>query len=101
MSDAFPPEVVAQVMAHMNEDHVDDSLLIVRALGGLTAAESARMSGMDAEGIDFLAVLAGTEIPVRLPWSQRLTERAQVRVEVVKLHDRAAEVAGGTPGAGH
>ncbi len=95
MTTPFTPEVVTQVAAHMNGDHTDDNLLIVRALGGHPEAQSARMSGMDADGIDFRATLPSGEVSVRLQWSHRLTERAQVRLEVVALHERAVEVSGG------
>ena len=97
MTDPFSPEVVAQIMAHMNGDHAADNLTIVRALGPLPGAERARMSGMDAEGIDFAALVEGHEVPVRLPWSQRLTERAQVRPEVVRMHEQAVAALGGAP----
>jgi hypothetical protein len=33
----------------VNDDHADDSLLIVRTFGGQLAAMAARMSGMDAD----------------------------------------------------
>jgi putative heme iron utilization protein len=87
--DPFTHEVVGQIMRHMNDDHPDDSLLIVRALGGHRGATAARMSGMDADGIDFAATVDGVETAVRLPWTERLTERAQVRREVVAMHERA------------
>ena len=55
------------------------------------------MSGMDADGIDFEATVAGGGTQqVRLPWSTRLTERAQVRAEVVRMHDEAVARGGGT-----
>uniref|UniRef100_UPI002594DDC9 DUF2470 domain-containing protein n=1 Tax=uncultured Gordonia sp. TaxID=198437 RepID=UPI002594DDC9 len=45
----FSPDVVAAVLAHMNDDHADDSLLICRALGGRPDAVAARMTGFDHE----------------------------------------------------
>jgi heme oxygenase (biliverdin-producing, ferredoxin) len=90
---AFPPDVIAAIMRHVNEDHPADSLLIVRILGGLPAAEDAVMSGMDADGIDFTVRLGGgDQCALRLPWSERLTERAQVRAEVVRMYEAARAV---------
>ena len=81
-------------MGHMNGDHGEDNLLIVRTLGGHPAAEQAVMSGMDADGIDFsVTVVGGAVEQVRLPWSRRLTERAQVRAEVVRMHAEATNAA--------
>jgi heme oxygenase len=97
--DPFPPEVVEQIMRHMNDDHADDSLLIVQALGGRPAATAVRMSGMDADGIDF--TVSGESVPVRVPFSHRLSERAEVRLEVVRMYQEACAALGrqaATPG---
>lgn len=96
-NEAFPPEVVAQIMNHMNVDHAGDSVLICRALGGQPGASEAQMTGMDSDGIDFSAVVDGTELPVRIAWSQRLTARPQVREEVVRMYQQACAVLGVTP----
>lgn len=96
----FGPDVVAAIMRHMNDDHADDSLLICRALGGQPSADAAAMTGMDADGIDFVAVVRGDDVSVRVPFSERLTERGQVRLEVVRMHDEACEVLGVAPRGG-
>jgi putative heme iron utilization protein len=90
----FPPEAVAQIATHMNGDHADDNLLIVRALGGIPRATAARMSGLDADAMEFAAVVDGIEVPVRVPFSERLTERRQVRAEAVRMHREACAALG-------
>jgi putative heme iron utilization protein len=90
----FSPEVIAAVTRHMNVDHADDSLLICRALGGQPEATSATMTGMDADGIDFAVVVGGREVPARVPWAAPVTERAQVRAEVVRMYHDACEALG-------
>jgi putative heme iron utilization protein len=82
----FPPEVVAQIADHMNGGHADDNVLIVRALGGIPQATAARVSGLDADALEFAAVVDGIEVPVRVPFAERLTERAQVRTETVRMY---------------
>ena len=94
MSTPFTPEVVEAVKRHMNDDHADDALLICRALGGRPTATAARTTGVDADAIEFAAVVEGKEVPVRLPWGTTLTERAQVRTEVVRLYREACAVLG-------
>ncbi len=97
MSGPFPPDVVASVVRHMNDDHAGDCLLICRSLGGRPDATAARMSGMDADGFDFRATVDGVEVPVRVPFAHRLTERRQVRLEAVRMYHRACELLGIEP----
>jgi putative heme iron utilization protein len=91
MTNPFPPEAVEQITRHMNDDHADDNLLIVRALGGIPSATAARVTGLDADAMEFAAVLDGIEVPVSIPFSERLTERSQVRAEAVRMSREATQ----------
>jgi putative heme iron utilization protein len=93
----FEPEVVAQIAKHMNDDHADDNVLIVRGLGGMHGATAARMSGMDADGMEFAAAVNDVEVPVRIEFSERLTERRQVRAEAVRMYREACAALGLEP----
>lgn len=93
----FTPEVIGQIARHMNDDHADDNLLICRGLGGRPTATAARMSGMDADGMDFVATVDGTPVPVRVPFRARLTERRQVRAEAVRMYTEACAALGVSP----
>ena len=97
MTEPFPPDVVAQIADHMNGDHADDNVLIVRGLGGMPTATAARMSGLDAEAMEFAAVVDGIEVPVRIPFAERLTERRQVRAEAVRMYHDACAALGVEP----
>ncbi|WP_326557991.1 DUF2470 domain-containing protein [Micromonospora sp. NBC_01796] len=99
-TDVFGPEVVAAIGRHMNDDHADDSLLICRTLGGQPAATGARVSGLDADGIEFDAAVDGIIVPVRIPFRGRLTERAEVRREVVRMYREACHALGIEPRGG-
>jgi putative heme iron utilization protein len=93
----FTADVVAQVARHMNDDHAEDNVLIVRGLGGVAGATAARMSGMDADGMDFDATVNGIVVPVRIPFSERLTERRQIRAEAVRMYREACTALGLEP----
>ncbi|MGN9767884.1 DUF2470 domain-containing protein [Micromonospora sp. SD12] len=97
MSAPFGADVVAAVCRHMNDDHAEDSLLICRALGGHPAATRARATGLDAEGMEFAVAVDDVEVPVRVPFAHRLTERAQVRQEVVRMYREACRRLGLPP----
>lgn len=89
----FAPEVVAAVLHHMNDDHIDDNLVIVRAFADKDA-EAAIMVGLDGDGGVWNVTVAGTQSEARIPWSQPITERPEIRREVVVLYDAACEVLG-------
>ena len=93
----FEAEVVAQIARHMNDDHAEDNVLIVRGLAGMDGATAARMSGMDADGMEFAAAVNGVEVPVRIPFSEHLTERQQVRAETVRMYREACAALGVEP----
>lgn len=93
----FEPEAVAQIAKHMNDDHAEDNVLIVRGLGGLDRATAARMTGMDEDAMEFAAAVNGVEVPVRIPFSERLTERRQVRAEAVRMYREACAALGLQP----
>jgi hypothetical protein len=103
--DVFGPQVVAAIMRHMNDDHADDSVLICRSLGGQPDTVTARMSGMSPAGIEFVAdvdearevgprEVGPREVIVVVPWSEPITERGQVRLEVVRMYHEACVALG-------
>ena len=97
MTGPFTPDVVGAVCRHMNDDHAEDSLLICRTLGGQPAATRARATGLDAEGMEFAVTVHDIEVPVRVPFAHRLTERVQIRQEVVRMYREACERLGLPP----
>ena len=97
----FSPEVVNAVTRHMNDDHPEDTLLICRALGDAPDATAARMTGMDGQAGEYTVTVGSGERAVRIPWSKPLTERPQIRAEVVDLYRRACRELGLTPRGEH
>lgn len=93
----FPDEVVAAILHHMNDDHTDDSLLIVRAFGA-PEATAATMTGLDGEGGTW-RVEAGEDVSeLRVAWpGGPISERPEVRREVVALYDAACARLGVEP----
>jgi hypothetical protein len=81
----FPADTVTAVLAHMNRDHLGDNLTIVRAFGQPDAA-SASMTTLD-EFAGYWITDSGAEL--RIPWSVEISERAEIRREIVALHTEA------------
>ncbi|SDC48891.1 DUF2470 domain-containing protein [Nocardioides lianchengensis] len=93
----FPESVVTAVLAHMNDDHNDDSLLIVRAFARPDATAAA-MTGLDGEAGVFAATTPDGNAEVRVAWpAGTISERAEIRREVVALYDAACARLGVAP----
>lgn len=92
----FPIETVTAVLAHMNGDHNDDNLLIARAFGD-PGAEAAVMTGLDEHGGDWGYTVSGETRTARVPWTSEISERAEIRREVVVAYDRACAILGIAP----
>lgn len=99
MTHEFDQAVVAGVLGHMNGDHGDDNLLIARAFAPEADAQVATMTGLDGDGGDWVAEnAAGASLAFRVPWpGGPITERPEVRREIVALYDEACRRLGITP----
>jgi hypothetical protein len=97
----FDDAAVAAVVKHMNTERADDSLLICRTLGRQPSARIARMVGFNETRALFSARIDGGDVDVWVPWSGPITERAQVREEIVAMYRRACAQAGIKPRAEH
>ncbi len=101
---AFDPAIVAAVLHHMNDDHADDNLLIARAFGD-RGATTARMVDVDGHAGHWVYSVAAedesgaqtAEAALRVEWSGPITERAEIRREIVVLYDRACAALGIEP----
>lgn len=99
MAHRFDDAVLSAVLAHMNGDHGEDNLLITRAFSAEPDVVSATMAGFDGDGGEWCAQLArGEQVPVRVPWpGGPISERRDVRREIVALYDQACAILGVQP----
>ena len=100
MNDATPQfdeATIAGVTSHMNGDHPEDTLLICRGLGERPTASAATMTGLDGDAGTYEVTVDGVTEVLRIPWTQRLHERREVRTEVVKLYEAACAAMGVEP----
>lgn len=93
MDQPFSDDVVRAVCRHMNDDHAADSLLICQTLGGQPAAAAATMTGVDGHGVTFDVSVDGRPEQVRIPFNGPVTERTQIRLEVVRMYREARAAA--------
>lgn len=97
----FDESVVAAVTGHMNGDHTADNLLIARAFGSPDASESV-MTGVTSEAGIWRIVDAAGSRDLEVPWpSGPISERPQIRREVVLLYQEACAKLGIDPREEH
>ncbi|MFE7845630.1 DUF2470 domain-containing protein [Microbacterium sp. NPDC057407] len=99
MTHVFDMSVRDAVLAHMNGDHGDDNLLIAQAFGPGDDVVSATMTGFDGDGGSWEAHLFdGSRTIVRAAWlGGAITQRPEVRREIVALYDEACRRRGVEP----
>ena len=94
--DDFPDDVVTAVLAHMNSDHNDDNILIVRAFGDEDAT-AATMATLDKNGGTWIYSGDDFRRELTLPWTAPISERPEIRREIVHLYDAACATLGIEP----
>ena len=100
MPHTFDDAALAGVLGHMNDDHTDDNLLIARAFSPLPDVISSTMTTFDGAAGQWHVITAdGAEDVIRVPWpGGEITERREVRREIVALYDAACARLGVEPG---
>jgi Protein of unknown function (DUF2470) len=101
MTHSFDDAALAGVLGHMNVDHADDNLLISRAFSPGAEITSSQMTSFDGDGGRWIAQLAnGEELAVEVAWpGGPITERREVRREIVALYDESCRRLGLEPRA--
>ncbi len=99
MPHAFDTDALTGVLGHMNSDHSDDNLLITRAFAPDVDVVAAEMLTFDGEAGQWRVTTAeGAEDVVRVAWlGGPITERREVRREIVALYDEACARLGVAP----
>jgi Protein of unknown function (DUF2470) len=92
----FSTEVVSAILSHMNGDHSSDNLLIARAFGAADATESV-MSAVDDLAGTWIYSANGVEAELRIPWTAPISERVEIRREIVVVYENACARLGLAP----
>src|SRR5688500_6360319 len=93
--------VAPQIMKHVNDEHVENMIEYLRAFTDVQDATFAMAVAMDRHGMDIEAETPGGKQTRRIGWSEELTERPQVREQMVRLTNEAHAKLGITPPEHH
>ena len=99
MAHTFDDDTLTGVLGHMNDDHSDDNLLIARAFSPEVDVVASEMVTFDGEAGQWHVTRAdGGDDVIRVPWpGGQISERRDVRREIVALYDEACARLGITP----
>lgn len=86
---ALPATAVQRAIDHMNEDHRNNMVDMVRSLAGQTWAEDAELIAIDARGLDIQASGSGRSELTRVDFVTPLESAGQLRDAVVLLARQA------------
>jgi hypothetical protein len=90
---AVHPHVAADVCRHLNHDHSEDLLLIVRTLGHVPDAYRAAAIDVDAEGLSLTASTHRGQEQTRVVFTGVAADRAGLQAALEALRARAFSVA--------
>lgn len=93
------PEFVQSVVAHMNEDHAESCLSIVRAFSNQTSASEAVLHDLDRQSLYFKVKsdvgsssgLAASTIDVKIKFPLPLRNERQVRNALIGMASQARD----------
>jgi putative heme iron utilization protein len=85
----FTAEQVDGMLEHMNDDHADSVLLYVHYYARRPGAEAARMTGIDAWGMDIEATFDGHAEHVRIAFDEPLTDAHDAHMTLVRMSKKA------------
>lgn len=88
----FSSDVIEAVCSHMRGDHAEDTLVMCQGVGGHPEASQAEMIHLDGDGGDYRLTLPEGEKTIRIPWERPLTQRAEIRPEVVRLYRESCQL---------
>ncbi len=78
-------EAVASILDHMNDDHAEAIATYARVFGGLADVQSARMSGLDATGMDLDVDTANGRHVARIRFDHELADAEDAHQTLIRM----------------
>jgi putative heme iron utilization protein len=89
MSEAITPPISDRICQHMNEDHSSAIALYARVYGNAPETETAIMESIDPQGMNILAQIAGSTVPVRVEFDRPLKDAEDAHHTLVAMIKQA------------
>ncbi|HBB32253.1 MAG TPA: heme iron utilization protein [Cyanobacteria bacterium UBA8803] len=89
MSEQFSTEVSDRICKHMNDDHADAVALYAKTFGNSPDTEAAQMVSIDAQGMNLMAQLNGTSVPLRIEFDHVLKDAEDAHQTLIAMVKQA------------
>lgn len=78
-------ESIASICEHMNDDHADALITYARVFGKLSDVSAARMTGMDATGLDLEVETPSGSQPARIAFDHTLEDADDAQATLIRM----------------
>ena len=89
MSEAITPAISDRICQHMNQDHASAIALYAQVYGNAPETETAMMESIDPQGMNILAQIAGSTVPVRVECDHPLKDAEDAHHTLVAMIKQA------------
>jgi putative heme iron utilization protein len=89
MSEAITPSISDRICQHMNQDHASAIALYAQVYGNAPETETAMMESIDPQGMNILAQIAGSTVPVRVEFDHPLKDAEDAHHTLVAMIKQA------------
>lgn len=89
MSEAITPAISDRICQHMNQDHASAIALYAQVYGNAPETETAIMQSIDPQGMNILAQIAGSTVPVRVEFDHPLKDAEDAHHTLVAMIKQA------------
>jgi putative heme iron utilization protein len=89
MSEVITPAISDRICQHMNQDHSSAIALYAQVYGNAPQTETAIMESIDPQGMNLLAQIAGSTVPVRIEFDHPLKDAEDAHHTLVAMIKQA------------
>ena len=89
MADALTTAVSQRICNHMNKDHADAVALYAQVYGQTQAVTAAEMSSIDTHGMNLIAQVDGSSVPLRVEFDHPLKDSEDAHHTLVDMIKQA------------
>jgi putative heme iron utilization protein len=91
MADPISPEVSQRICKHMNQDHADAVGLYAKIYGKTPEATTAEMKSIDPEGMNLIAQVNGSAMPIRITFDHVLQDSEDAHQTLIAMVKQARQ----------